>query len=50
MKRNILVVLILIIIVGASAVIAVSMSPTKQLTVEVNDLPNKPVILIVIDS
>ena len=50
MKRNILVVLILIIVVGASVVLAVSMSPTKELTATVNDSPNKPVILIAIDS
>lgn len=50
MKRNILIVLILVIIVGACLVLAVSMSPTKELNVTINESPNKPVILIVIDS
>ena len=50
MKRIILIVLVLIIITGASIVLAVSMSPTKGLNVTMNESPNKPVILIVIDS
>ena len=50
MKRNIIIVLILLIVIGTSVVLAVSMSPTKELTATVNDSPNKPVILIVIDS
>ena len=50
MKRIILIVLVLIIVVGAGVVLAVSMSPTKELNVTMNESPNKPVILIVIDS
>ena len=50
MKRNVLIVLSLIIGVGASVVLTVSMSPTKELNVTINESPNKPVILIVIDS
>ena len=50
MKRIILIVLIFIIVVGAGLVFAVSMSPTKELNVTINESPNKPVILVVIDS
>ena len=50
MKRNILIVLIVVIIVGGGLALAVSMSPTKEQNVTINESPNKPVILIVIDS
>lgn len=50
MKRIILIALVLIIVVGAGVVLAVSMSPTKGLHATMNESPNKPVILIVIDS
>ncbi|MGM9946126.1 MAG: alkaline phosphatase family protein [Lysinibacillus sp.] len=50
MKRIILIVLIFIIVVGAGLVFAVSMSPIKELNVTINESPNKPVILVVIDS
>ena len=50
LKRKILIVLILIVVICSVLVLAVSMTPTKDIAENSIETPVKPVVLIVVDS
>ena len=50
MKRKIIAICILLILICAGLVLSISMSPTKEINIDIVQSPRKPVIMVTVDS